>query len=413
MTFIHQVQLAFIHSLHQLRQEGFHRLPRRLLRWLEVGLAVIVVLLVRLIRPIKTIRFGIIASIRIGHFASEPELYLCMREAGLLPQKTLDLFWYSGTISNAQLKKMWDRTLHTSPFYQRLYLVTRQFFQDNRHLIARLPAQDRDVHGLLHRTAPHLKFTTAEEREGRAALREMGIEDNSPFFCFHSRDSGYSALGISEQQIKQYGCRNSDLQTYMPAVRLLLERGYRAVRMGISLAQQLPIQHPHLIDYSARGRSDFLDIYLLSKCQFYLGDTCGLAEVPKVFRRPVAWVNLHALEYAPTWGKNDLFLPQKCWLKAENRLLTFREILESGIGRLLHCHEFEERGIQLIPNTAAEIQALAQEMDDRLNGRWQPDPLDEELQARFWSLFKPSDINGVFLCRIGAAFLREHQHLLS
>ena len=51
-------------------------------------------------------------------------------------------------------------------------------------------------------------------------------------------------------------------------------------------------------------------------------------------------------------------------------------------------------------------------MDERLKGTWQTTEEDEELQQRFWSLFKPSELNQVFLSRIGAEFLRQNRELL-
>lgn len=55
---------------------------------------------------------------------------------------------------------------------------------------------------------------------------------------------------------------------------------------------------------------------------------------------------------------------------------------------------------------------ISVEMDERLKGTWQTTEEDEELQRRFWSLFKPSELNRVFRSRIGAEFLRQNRELL-
>jgi putative glycosyltransferase (TIGR04372 family) len=308
---------------------------------------------------------------------------------------------------------MWKRTLHMHPFYHRLYLVNRQLFKFADHGMARLPAQDRDIHGLLRRTAPHLHFTPQEDQRGRAAMTQLGLPEDARFVCFHSRDNGYSALEVSPEQVRMYGCRNSRIETYLPAADMLAQKGYYALRLGVSTAQTFTPSHPNIIDYTMKGRSDFMDIYLLAQCAFYLGDTCGLAEVPKIFRRPIVWVNMTTLEYAPTWSEQDIFIPQKCWLRAEDRLLTFREVIERRISRYEHCTDFDDAGVDLIPNTAEEILALALEMDARLNGTWVAAEEDEALQKQFWSFWQPSDVNSEFKCRVGTQFLRDHQDLLA
>ena len=54
-------------------------------------LAVPLVLFVRLIRPLKLLRFGYFFAGRIGHFAFDVEYYLTENKLGIHPNKTIDL----------------------------------------------------------------------------------------------------------------------------------------------------------------------------------------------------------------------------------------------------------------------------------------------------------------------------------
>ncbi len=82
------------------------------------------------------------------------------------------------------------------------------------------------------------------------------------------------------------------------------------------------------------------------------------------------------------------------------------------VGRFINAGEYEQAGIEVVDNTQEEIAAVAVEMDERLNGTWLTTEEDEELQSRFWSLFKHSELHGVLLSRIGAEFLRQNRDLL-
>ena len=64
--------------------------------------AILIVILIRLVRPMVLIRYGNLFSYRIGHFAGNTELYLCEKDARInTPQKfTLDLFYIENPISN-------------------------------------------------------------------------------------------------------------------------------------------------------------------------------------------------------------------------------------------------------------------------------------------------------------------------
>ena len=92
--------------------------------------------------------------------------------------------------------------------------------------------------------------------------------------------------------------------------------------------------------------------------------------------------------------------------------MTFREILESGIGRYLCTQDYEDSDVEIVNSTPEEIAAVAVEMDERLKGTWRTTREDEEFQKNFKSLFETSKINGVFFSRIGAEFLRQNLELL-
>ena len=372
----------------------------------------LVVLTVRALRPLVLVRFGPLRSERLGHFTANTELYLCERDAGMHSLRTFDIFYHASPVCNQQLKKMWDCTLHVSRFARPVDRLNRRLPGGENHVVP-MPS-DRDIHGLLTHTQAHLSFTPEEERLGRAALRELGIPDDTSFVCFYARDSAYldTVLPRSVGIWRYHDYRDASIENFIPAAEELVRRSYFAIRMGAIVKAALTTTNPMIIDYATKSRTDFLDIFLGAKCRFFIGSASGAIIISMIFRRPIAWVSYVPLEYAPTWGANDLLIPKKLWLREERRFLTFREIIESGVGRFLITEQYEQLGIEVIENTPEEITALAVEMDERLKGTWQTTEEDEELQRRFRSLFKSSELHGVFLSRIGSEFLRQNQELL-
>ena len=370
-----------------------------------------VVLLVRALRPLVVIRFGRLPSTHIGHFAGDTEAYLCKRDAGLHGRRTFDIFYHTSPVCNHQLKKMWDRTLNVCSLARWVDWANRWLPGGQSHVIPWPYGQYGDVHTLLARTQPHLSFTPDEECLGRVGLRELGVPDGKPFVCFHARDSAYlDSIFPGKYMDEDY--RDSNIHNCIPAAEELARRGYYAIRMGVIVKEALNTSNPRIIDYASSGsRTDFLDIFLWAHCHFFIGSNTGISSVPVIFRRPCVFVNCVSLEYAITWLLG-LFIPKKLWLREERRFLTLREILDSGVGRFVYSHEYEQLGIELIENTPEEITALVIEMDQRIEGTWQTTEEDEELQRRFWALFKPRGLNGVILSRIGAEFLRQNREWL-
>lgn len=397
-------------QVEQIEEGGLPVLLRKGCSFLLMLSVALVLLVVRALGPVVVIRFGPLRSERIGHFAGNTEVYLCERDAGMHGSRTFDIFYHASPICNHQLKKMWDRTLHVSHFAGSVDWLNRHLPGGKDHGIPM--RSDRDIHGLLARTRPHLSFTPEEEQLGHEALQELGIPDGSPFVCFHSRSSVYLDTVYPKNNWHYHDYRDSSIKNFTPAAEELVHREYFAVRMGAIVKEPLKITNPMIIDYATKGRTEFLDIFLGAKCHFYIGDSCGINAIPMIFRRPLATTNMIPLEHTPTWGPNYLFIPKKLWLREEHRFLTFREILDLEGGRFLKSEQYEQFGIEVVENTPEEITALAIEMDERLKGTWKTTEEDEELQRRFWLLFKPSEFNGVFLSHIGTEFLRQNRELL-
>jgi len=268
----------------------------------------------------------------------------------------------------------------------------------------------------LGRMPPHLSFTAEEEVRGREGLRELGIPASAKFVCFHARDSAYLDKTFPQLNLNYHDYRDASIDNLLPAVESLARRGYFVVRMGAIVRNPIAVRHLRVIDYATNGRrSDFMDIYLGARCEFFLGAAGGLNAIPRVFRRPIAFTNLVPLSMdhlLGTAGMNNLFIPKKILARSVGRAMTFREGLDAGAGQLLRSEEYDARDLDVVENTPEEIAALVDEMEERLIGTWRSTDEDDELQRRFWSLFPVTQLADTGQLRIGADFLRCHRHLL-
>ena len=122
-------------------------------------------------------------------------------------------------------------------------------------------------------------------------------------------------------------------------------------------------------------------------------------------------VNMAPLAAVPR-NRGALFIPKKYQHKESGRLLKFREIINMGADRWWHGERFTESGIEVVENTSEEVLSVVVELNARIDGTWEPQAEDEELQDRYRSLF-PSD-HPITECpsRVGAEFLRQNRKLL-
>ncbi len=413
----------------QIRQGGRAVLFRKMKRVLciphKLFLSILtapVLMVIHLIRPWLLIRWGELSGPRIGHFAANTELYLCERYAGInLPgQRHVDIFFMEAPICNRQLARMWKRILHVWPAWIMLSLrrINRLIPGGAVHEVGETSCSDRDVHNLIDRFPPHLRFTAEEEVCGEAGLQAMGIPPGTPFVCLNVRDSAYLDAFHKEKDWSYHNYRDSDIQNFVPAAEELANRGYFVIRMGVKARKAVKTTHQRVIDYATNGmRSDFMDIYLGAKCEFCISVGSGFDAIPYVFRRPIVYVNIVPLGYLGTYGAQNLGITKYYFSKVLNKKLALREIFAHGVGFSLRSLDYISHGVELIQNTPEEIRDVSIEMAERLNGIWKPHEDDEALQKRFWEIFSTyavdaypgQPIHSEIRSRMGAAFLRNNR----
>ena len=416
--YLSHIQSGAWSELHRKNIVLFKLLARIFTFMLLLPLTLLIILIIRLLRPFILIRFGKLISSRIGHFSANTELYLCERDASInIPkqQRFVDVFYMAALpICNKQLEKMWRRVLLIWPsrILAPVTLCNKVIFGGNIHEIGQPTCGDRDVHNLLEQFPPRIEFTEEEIRKGNKELNNLGVPNNSKFICFHARENHYLKKVFPRADYSYHNYLEVDIENYRPAVEELCCRGNFLLRAGAFTEKPFKISHPMMIDYAWNYRSDFLDIYLAANCKFYLLSPTGLYAVPTLFRRPVALTNVASIEYVESWSENKLSIFKKYWLITEKRFMTFREIFASGAGRFLSKKQYDLCGIELIENTPEEIKAVAIEMDERIEGTWITTEEDEDLQKRFWSIFPNSELHGQIKSLIGAEYLRANRDLL-
>ena len=113
-----------------------------------------------------------------------------------------------------------------------------------------------------------------------------------------------------------------------------------------------------------------------------------------------------------TYGRRDLFIPQLCYFREEQRLASFEWMLTPKNFMWAWDNSRLSVEYQIVKNSRQQIIDVTIEMIERLNGTWVETEEDIELQRKFKKLQELLPPHEREPSRIGAKFLREHQHLL-
>lgn len=404
-------------QVRQIREEGWAALQRKMKVLIMNLTFILVILMIRVLRPLILIRFGPVRSDVIGHNVFDPEYYLSERE--LERDTSIDCFYFrSKTPPNEQWSLMIRRHL----------LVNRIFFYLDRvnkwipgwqvhHKVAGVQGS-RDLKGYLAQTKPHITFTSEENNRGRLFLEKLGLRVSDRFVCLIVRDfaykENYQKWGNRDWSYHNY--RDSDIDTYEQAALALAEKGYWVFRMGKAVRKPFKADHSRIMDYAnSEYRSDFLDIWLMANCFFCVSTGTGLDEVTRIFRKPAVYVNYLPISDIVSYS-HCISVPKHLFNQKKNRRLTLSEHL---IHSYYHTEKYENAKILVENLTAEEIRQAVLEMESKLDGSWQQSDEDKQLQERFWQIFEShpdfEKYHGKIhpKARVGAHFLRNNPEWLN
>ena len=194
---------------------------------------------------------------------------------------------------------------------------------------------------------PLLNIPSKMEEMGKKKLREWGWDPNGWFVVLHVRENKFDKPG--------YG-RNANPNSYIPAIKAIVELGGTVVRIGDRGMSALP-EIIGFVDLTNRQHhEEWLDIFLMAKCKIFIGTTSGPLLVPSLFGKPVLATN------APDLGKfvylpKSLVIPKRV-KTAKGKLLTIKEQLSSPAG-------FSDAWLP--SNKIENLQWVANSPDDILN----------------------------------------------
>ena len=310
--------------------------------------------------------------------------------------------------ANSQIRKMYDNYFtifgFDKPFRRRLVWWASRFANGHRLLVENKSDQSWSTGVSLH------SLSAQQIKDGVQFLADHSVVVSKEFVCYAVRsESYYLKLAKSGVTVKPRSVRNPNEDLYLQA---LVKSNLPIFRMGKDIEIALDSRnYPEVVDYANRYRTDFLDVFLISRCKFLLVGNTGLFWMNAIFGKPTLHCDLYDIRHQVL--TRDLMIFQKVWLINEKRLATISEMLKMKSEYSDERHQ-ARLGVELVKNTADEIYAVCQEMNTRIDGTWDTTPEDEDLQKRYLDLVikysdQPTWRGGG---RVGAHFLRDNQDLL-
>jgi putative glycosyltransferase (TIGR04372 family) len=384
-------------------------------------------LILRILSSFIKVRFQRLLSERIGHYATQVEIYLCEKKLSINQPKfkNIDIFFNLGIVCNKYLYKLIKKKIRIYPefFINKLLQLNKffNFFFKNINS-SEVNLCDRDLLNLFQRCEIQLMIPDFDQKKGIKILDKMGIEKEKKFVCIAARGDSYLRTRHPNVNWDYHDYRNSSIYNFLDAVRYLNSKGYYVIRIGKNTTEKIKNHNLMLFDYAdSNFQDDFMDIFLPFKCSFVISTGFGLDQLPYIYRKKILYVNWSSFNEIYSFSPNIITIFKHYYSEETKKRLSIKEIFEQNLEGIVDNKIFKEKKISLLENSSLEIKELVQEFIESHEKTFLTNQKDIWNQKKFWEIYKYYMIKNNFTkfhlnfdnARIGYNFLRKNEYLLN
>ena len=298
-----------------------------------------ILLIIRVLRPIYLIRFDCSYSSRIGHFAGINSLYISENFKKYNKNtKQFEFFIHEHIVSNSHIKKLLSKKIFFLPHFFYPILILNKFIPGgNKHLIHyRNNYYDRirifthrDIDNLIDTTPLPVNFESDEINKAKNDIKKFGLNENDKIIILNIRDENYLKI-IHPNNNWNYKTQNSDIRSYKKTIEYLINNDYKVIRCGLHHKETLKIDHKNYIDLFTKGlRTPLIENYLTSISLLQIGSYSG-GTIPAhfIFRKPIVYCNFIPLTEMHMGSNKTYFILKKIYDKKNKTNISTSEYFD-------------------------------------------------------------------------------------
>lgn len=347
-------------------REAFLKIP-------SIPPAIFFVLLIFVARLFVIIQIYKVHSWRFGHLIADSQIIsLETKEWNKIhKKKKFIIFYFSSDESSNDyfVQKLKENHFHIQ---KRLGFTIFYFCNYFKFLVTTTDENSTDPNGLMIKNPPQIKFNSKDMDIGTKFLKKYGLEPESKYVCLHVRDAAFLGEENDGSKYLKHSTRNSSIENYKVAAETLADLGYSVFRMGSAVKETLDSSHPKVFDYATNGmRTEFLDIFLGAHCTFAVVTNSGWSHVPRIFGRPIIFVNSVPFFQPNLATTKALFYPKRIVDTSNHQPLSLNSLVSRGVILQSNKFELESRGVILEDLSTQDLVDAVIEMVQRVEMRFQ------------------------------------------
>jgi putative glycosyltransferase (TIGR04372 family) len=318
-----------------------------------------ILIFLKLTRIEKKIRFIILDfDKRIGN--QIPQSYYLMLKFGKFSNNKLNIFFLVKEINRTWSRLIKKEIYHAPDWLNLVYwnsktkIIKSEVVMSNKH---DLNFATLDTEGLMAKSEVMVNFDKKDNSIGKSWLLHNGWKTGQKIVSILVRDDAYLKQNDYEIDFSYHSYRDSDIMSYLPAIDLLLDRGYFVIRMGSKTNKDVTnnVNSKSFVDYSwCEGKSDLLDIWLMANSNLIISTGTGHDRLAQIYKIPMLLIN-----YLPLYGtmssSHCMNAPKKLFWEHNNEILDFNDYFDNSF---LRTEDYLKNNIRIVDLDSGEILSI-------------------------------------------------------
>ena len=206
-------------------------------------------------------------------------------------------------------------------------LIIRATFLKKKFSCNYFSNTDRDLFELYESYTPTI---TIDENDKKVFLEKFNLQTNDKIVCINIRDNEYlkTIYDPKIHNLRHHNYRDCKIDNFNKVINFLLKNDYKVFRVGVRKSNYFEIKHQNFFDkkYSDK-RDETSDVILSSICSFCISTGSGFDALPRIFRKPILFVNHLPIINYHSFCKNDLTI---CKHIFSNQKLSIENIFNNS-----------------------------------------------------------------------------------
>ena len=320
----------------------------------------IIVLLITKIPRLKKFQLVELNASRVSNLVMETEIF----DRKINSNKIYLIFFYK--IANKYFIKLFLKKVRQNkkviilPGYVFWKIACDAFFYFSNKKLQYKIKNLRKKYSTLIKEKSYLSIPYADTEKGYEIIKKYGIKKDSKWICIYNRDSTYLNNFLRDKSWEYHDYRNFPIQDLKKTVNYFIEKNYFVIRVGSLSEGKLNISNNRYFDYSNSDiKSDFMDCFLLSKCEMFFGGSSGICLLPASFRKPYFLINNCPLEGIFSIKRNYPAIFKRIKNLKTNKILSIKEMIDRDLCNTFTSEEFKIKNVINLNNSEQEIKEFA------------------------------------------------------